>query len=675
MTFKESSQFRISRRQLLLTAAPFAGLSAIAQSAGSRPLSPQYLDAVMDEAHGSTYVYRSTDDAANHFVALGKILPDAGDEASRQLLGAAVPEMDDAWLDKSSKRGVCIKCTFKARRADHWGGWGWFNGVLGDKDREPRVNFGETPDSGFDLRGATRLSFRAKGRHGGERVEFFCFGAGRDDLGRTQKRIARPDSAKKAFRRVTLPAEWKDFEIPLKGLDLSYCLCGFGWSVSSPANEFSDVGFFLEDIKFDKARLNEPRFLVSYKTIFPGNDFDVTSRNVAHVYDNSLALMAFLATGQRNRAGLVADALVYAQEHDRYFSDGRLRNVYQAGDLILPPGWRPLGKADTVRMAGWFDRTRPGAPVDGTAPGRHWLEDIYNVSTTTGNVAWAGLALLAYFETAGGERYLRAAGRIGEWILLNSADTRGVGGFTGGYQGWETGAVAIPGQNSCGVGCVSGQMRLQYKSVEHNLDCYALFKRLAALTRKPQYNQAAESARALVFAMWDDDEGRLFTGTDDAGVKPNDAVIPVDCQAWSCLAMRDDTARFRRALDYAAKHHTVGAGFGFEESGKARVGRDQIWWEGTAHMAAAYHAVGENRLWQSLVAALHTAQLSDGGLPAADGQLDTGFDLPSGDNKNLAERKVTAEKWFYFDRAHVGATAWAILAEQGVNPFWLGHQS
>jgi hypothetical protein len=125
--------------------------------------------------------------------------------------------------------------------------------------------------------------------------------------------------------------------------------------------------------------------------------------------------------------------------------------------------------------------------------------------------------------------------------------------------------------------------------------------------------------------------------------------------------MRDDTARFRHALDYAATHHKVGAGFGFQESGKARVGQDQIWWEGTAHMAAAYHAVGENELWRTLVAALRRARLADGSLPAADGQLDTGFDLPSGG------------MWFYFNRAHVGATAWAILAEQGVNPFWLGH--
>jgi hypothetical protein len=30
----------------------------------------------------------------------------------------------------------------------------------------------------------------------------------------------------------------------------------------------------------------------------------------------------------------------------------------------------------------------------------------------------------------------------------------------------------------------------------------------------------------------------------------------------------------------------------------------------------------------------------------------------------------TGEPWFYFNRLHVGATAWMVLAETGVNPFW-----
>ena len=42
------------------------------------------------------------------------------------------------------------------------------------------------------------------------------------------------------------------------------------------------------------------------------------------------------------------------------------------------------------------------------------------------------------------------------------------------------------------------------------------------------------------------------------------------------------------------------------------------------------------------------------------GSVTTGFFLPDG------------QPWLYYRRPHVGATAWALLAERGANPFWLG---
>jgi len=39
-------------------------------------------------------------------------------------------------------------------------------------------------------------------------------------------------------------------------------------------------------------------------------------------------------------------------------------------------------------------------------------------------------------------------------------------------------------------------------------------------------------------------------------------------------------------------------------------------------------------------------------------ELTTGFDLPSGG------------PWYYFNRLHIGATAWFIFSELGYNPYW-----
>ncbi len=97
------------------------------------------------------------------------------------------------------------------------------------------------------------------------------------------------------------------------------------------------------------------------------------------------------------------DALIYAQNHDRFYKDGRIRNSYRTAKLVAPDG--------RVLLPGWYD------PKQG-----RWVEDKFQVSTHTGNVAWAMLALLGYYETYGGAPYLAAAQRMGEWIEQNCRD-------------------------------------------------------------------------------------------------------------------------------------------------------------------------------------------------------------------------------------------------------------
>ena len=82
------------------------------------------------------------------------------------------------------------------------------------------------------------------------------------------------------------------------------------------------------------------------------------------------------------------------------------------------------------------------------------------MSTYTGNVAWAMLALLAYYDLQGGHQYLVAAERMGDWVERYCRDTQGAGGYTGGFEGWEP-----------------TPRKLTYKSTEHNIDLYAAFQR------------------------------------------------------------------------------------------------------------------------------------------------------------------------------------------------------
>jgi hypothetical protein len=574
-----------------------------------------WLSTVMDRYHAAFDVYSDADAAGNHFPARGR-MSSAGD-------ADALPPMDEAWMENPYAGPTAIKASFQAR-GDNWGGWYFMNGVLRGAEVAPRENWGDEPNAGIDLSGATKLTFWARGADGGEQVEFFAFGVGRDaDTGAPIK--PNPDSSRKVSTGyVTLSPEWHEYALDLRGRDLSYVLGGFGWVTNAPRNSNRDITFYLDDIRYYKPRLDEPRFLVSYETGV-GTDFDRVMRNVAFVYDNALAALAFMAAGDMERAKLIVDAFLYAQQNDRFYTDGRLRNAYQGGDLWLPPGWTPNGQANTVRMPGWYD---PGE--------QKWLEDRGAVSTSAGNVAWAMLALLAYYEKVGGSQYLSAAQQIGEWVEANCRDTRGAGGYTGGVEGWEP-----------------NQTTVSWKSTEHNIDLYVAFERLYGLAGDAKWQGGADHAKRFVLAMWDEADGKFWTGTRDDGVTVNTDVIPLDIQAWAVLALRVEGAPYWRALEYAEGHLKVNGGFDFNQD------RDGIWHEGTAQMAVAYQATGQQEKACQLVDLLESAQarFGSGALPASDGdELTTGFD------------------WFYFRRAHVGATAWFILAAREANPFWIGSE-
>jgi len=366
---------------------------------------------------------------------------------------------------------------------------------------------------------------------------------------------------------------------------------------------------------------DELSFLVSFETTASNTDFEQTMRDVAFTYDNTVAALAFIAAGDQQRAKQIVDALLYAQNHDRFYKDGRIRNSYRAGKLASPEG--------RVLLPGWYDAKQ----------GR-WVEDEFQVSTHTGNVAWAMLAFLGYYQTYGGAPYLDAALRMGEWVEQNCRDSRGVGGYIGGFSGWEP-----------------NPKLLRYKSTEHNLDLYAAFWRLYSITSNSVWQERANSAKTFVLSMWDDMEGKFWTGTKLDGVAVNRDNIPLDVQAWAPLALREEGKPYWRSLSYSEKQHRVGDGFDFNQD------RDRIWYEGTAQMAAAYHYTGQLDKSKSLISTLLAAQDASGGIPAVnrDG-LTTGFSLPTG------------EPWFYFNRLHIGATAWTVLAQEGVNPFWLGSQ-
>jgi hypothetical protein len=592
----------------------------------------KHLETVMDKFHKTFDVYTDLSAAGNHFVTLGRMSSE-GDEDK--------VDIDPGYTVNPHSGCTCIKNQFTAN-SDNWGGWYFMNGVLEGDEVKPKPNWGDYCNAGIDLTGVKKLTFWAKGEKGGEWVEFFAFGVGRNaDTG--SPIMPCPDSSKKvSLGYKKLSKKWKKYTLPLKNKDLSYVLGGFGWVTKASINRNKNITFYLDDIQYDKSHLDEPRFLVSYETICSSQDFDTVMKNMAFTYDNALVLIAFLSRGtseDMKRAKLLADALAYAINNDRYFTDDRLRNAYQGGDLILFPGWKPHGKENTVRMPGWWDQNA-----------ETWYEDRFTVSTHTGNMAWAIIALLSYYEkTREGQNcsnndYCEAAIRLGEWIEAHTKDTRGAGGYTGGYEGWEK-TANNPNE----------QTTLQWKSTEHNIDVYVAFARLYLATGDPKWKERALYAKAFVEAMWDENQGHFWTGTLEDGVTINTSTIPADVNTWGLMAL-GNISKYQKGITWVENNCFVKAdgfkGFDFNND------RDHVWFEGTAHMILAYRIKDDltkaNIYRDELRRAQIKATNSNGkGIVATsyDG-LTTGFD------------------WFYYNRLHIGATAWFIFAERGYNPYW-----
>ena len=539
--------------------------------------------------------------------------------------GSNVPSMEEACTNQPYSGTTCIKASLLSAGAS-WGGWYFLNGILKDGATAPEPNWGAYSNAGLPLAGASRLRFRARGASGGERVEFFVAGVGYSNGIQV---VERPDSSLKVSTGyITLGTSWKEYVINLSGKDLSYVLGGFGWSSDVSSNGGEGIVFYLDDIRYEISRLSEPHFVLSYQTQATTNGFDLVSRNVAYTYDNAVAAIAFLASGDTNRAAGIADAFVYALNHDREYTDGRLRNAYQAGDLAVPPGWVSNGKTNTVRLPGWSD------PATG-----EWREYLDQAGITAGNQAWAMLALLNCYGAMGNADYLEAARTMGEWVERECRSTSGAGGYTAGY-GW-TGLVLT---------------NLTYKSTEHAIDLYAAFSWLHRLTPDDVvWSNRADHAFQFIAAMYDAENGRFRTGTGEDGVTVNTNVYALDCQVWPLLALGTQGTDYSPALTYAETRMRSGRGFAFSEGHT-----NGVWMEGTAFAAVTYGAAKDASGQKAVIDFLADNRDASGAFYATDTNsptLETGIDLSDG------------SPWLYYHRLHLAPTAWFVLAARGWNPY------
>lgn len=482
---------------------------------------------------------------------------------------------------------------------------GWFQFNVGAAILRDIPEFGE----------ASELRFLALGDVPGQELKIKVIG----DL---------PGDASEMFWVRTLSTEWTDCAVTLPdGLRTS---------------QIDAVQFVLGDglnqghgtVCLDEVRLNvdgyDPlRLAQSYRAggwvednpAPPGDtvayrDLEIYPK-AAYLYDQALTIKALLAASRFQTAGDLADATIATGAGGgSYFNERAAGHVLKGDGTTVPP---------------------------------------LSQKRTLGDNAWFGLALIDLYralqdsDPARAIDYLNHARAISDWAESELKDSGLLGGYRGGYD--EHGNA------------------YEWRSVEQNLDTFQLNRLLAAeLTALGAVDAATYADRArhagdFVMYMFDDDEGKFWTGT-GLGDAINTASVPLDTQLWSVLTLSNSTD-YAAAIDWTepllwaeTNLQTVdGAYAGFTFSSGSTPGI--VWFEGTAHAALVYSWLGEE--------AKYAEQME---------MLDNARDVhPYGDGSGLvaASRDGLADpafKGMVFDsRLHLAATAWYFFAQWQINPF------
>ena len=346
-------------------------------------------------------------------------------------------------------------------------------------------------------------------------------------------------------------------------------------------------------------------FLPSYPTAR-----DVALKDAAYLYDNAVAAVALVGCGHADQARRIGDAILFALNNDRFWKDGRLRNAYLAGRVTGAP----------VKLVGWWE-----------AKQNIWAEDRYQVSSDSGNMAWAILALLAVHDASGDARYRDGAARIGAMLLRWDSGK----GFTGGVLGHEP----------------RPQM-LTWKSTEHNTDIAAAFAGLARATGDKAWLARAKSAGQFVESMWRVECRCFAAGTGLDGVTPN-VLIALDAQLWPLMALAGVKARHGEAVQTAERKLSQGGGLAYSEGSKG------LWTEGTAQAALYFKLAGDKGRSGKYQTAVRGMRQKDGAYLASSIAATTGFRLESDPTQPRQ----------YFRIPHLAAAAWVALAQKSYNPF------
>lgn len=206
----------------------------------SGPVAPAEEKNVSAESHDESATTSSSEGGQEKAFAPFVVYQDVGSR-NRYTASGYMPTgeclvQDVAWQEECAEGNTCIRVEYDvacSAQGQKWAGVYWLN---------PADNWGQKK-GGYNLDGAEKLVFMAKGEKGGERIEEFKIGG----VGITND---YPDSDIAVIGPVILTDEWKEYTIDLRGKDLSNIAGGFAWITNVDVNPESCV-FYLDNIRYE----------------------------------------------------------------------------------------------------------------------------------------------------------------------------------------------------------------------------------------------------------------------------------------------------------------------------------------------------------------------------------------------------------------------------------------
>jgi hypothetical protein len=255
--------------------------------------------------------------------------------------------------------------------------------------------------------------------------------------------------------------------------------------------------------------------------------------NQAQTFNNSLTAMAFILKGERERAERILD--FYSQATDVDNRCVYLQNFFWKG--------RPMGFFQYVLL----NRENGFPEYHNPVPTERWI----------GDMAWLLIANKYYEKKFNSDRYKKIIALLRD--LLKSQYRDDPGGYGGYVQHWKAYDWRQEAFEPFG-------------HTEGNIDCYAAFR------------LCGEEKLAAKIKTWLDHIG--------------DRNQPLDCYTWKALALGKEYAQILDIPEYDLRYRKAVTVNGRKVLGfyhKADMSVNNIWLDGTGHIACAYETLGDRK--------------------------------------------------------------------------------